>query len=70
MKNRHEAMSEKNYGVKRTRCIVCNELTHSGWNLGYPDPKDDKKWIQGRHCFKCSRKKREEDPFIQVSIGR
>lgn len=57
------------YGVKRKRCIVCDKLTHSGWKLGYPDQRDEKKWVEGTHCFKCSQVKRAEDPDAAVSVG-
>jgi hypothetical protein len=50
-------------GVKRTRCVKCNELTHSGWNLTYLD-------VNGRHCFKCSREVRQSIRDVKVQIGR
>jgi hypothetical protein len=55
--------------ARRTRCIICNELTHSGWNLGYPDPKDPKKWVQGIHCFKHSREVRGALPKEEVKVS-
>lgn len=49
------------YGVKRTRCVVCNSLTHSGWHLTYKEKK-------GIHCFKCSRTVRDKND-VKVKIG-
>jgi hypothetical protein len=44
---------------RRTRCVVCNELTESSLSMSYWHAKTEK-MVSGIHCPECAKRRNEE----------